>query len=282
MEGVSLASGGSIAHISDIHRIRSDQSIRPVAVQVQGAAMAFGEGAKGYVVFEDISFEVGTGEIFCIVGASGCGKTTLLRQIAGLQRPTSGSILFEGSSVLRPARERAMVFQDYGRALLPWRTVRANIQLGMATKTMNRSEIDERVDQLLTVTGLAAAAHRYPSELSGGMQQRVQIARCMAQKPRLLLMDEPFGALDAMTRQSLQDELMSLAARESITVIFITHDLEEAIYLGDRVLALGSNPGRILTTLDIGLERPRHQLGTREAAEFLEKRHLLHGLIVGH
>ncbi|WP_297111677.1 ABC transporter ATP-binding protein [uncultured Devosia sp.] len=244
--------------------------------------MAFGEGAKRHVVFEDISFEVGTGEIFCIVGASGCGKTTLLRQIAGLQRPTSGSILFEGSPVLRPARERAMVFQDYGRALLPWRTVRANIQLGMATKTMNRSEIDERVDQLLTVTGLAAAAHRYPSELSGGMQQRVQIARCMAQKPRLLLMDEPFGALDAMTRQSLQDELMSLAARESITVIFITHDLEEAIYLGDRVLALGSNPGRILTTLDIGLERPRHQLGTREAAEFLEKRHLLHGLIVGH
>ncbi len=282
MEGVSLASGGSIAHISDTHRIRSDQSIRPVAVQVRGAAMAFGEGAKRHVVFEDISFEVGTGEIFCIVGASGCGKTTLLRQIAGLQRPTSGSILFEGSPVLRPARERAMVFQDYGRALLPWRTVRANIQLGMATKTMNRSEIDERVDQLLTVTGLAAAAHRYPSELSGGMQQRVQIARCMAQKPRLLLMDEPFGALDAMTRQSLQDELMSLAARESITVIFITHDLEEAIYLGDRVLALGSNPGRILTTLDIGLERPRHQLGTREAAEFLEKRHLLHGLIVGH
>lgn len=277
-----MASRGSIAQISDIRRIRSGQTTLPIAIEVQGVAMAFGDGATRHVIFEDISFEVKTGEIFCIVGASGCGKTTLLRQIAGLQRPTSGSLRFEGNPIERPSRERAIVFQDYGRALLPWRTVRANIQLGLDAKGMGQSEIDTTINHLMAVTGLTAAADKYPSELSGGMQQRVQIARCMAQKPRLLLMDEPFGALDALTRQSLQDELMNLAARENITVIFITHDLEEAIYLGDRVLALGSNPGRILTTIDIGLDRPRHQLRTREAAEFLEKRHLLHGLIVGH
>ena len=277
-----MASRGTIAQISDIRRIRSDQTARPIAIDVQGAAMAFGDGPTRHTVFEDISFQVASGEIFCIVGASGCGKTTLLRQIAGLQRPTSGSIHFEGVPVDRPSRERAIVFQDYGRALLPWRTVRANIELGLARRGMDQAEVDATVGRLMEVTGLTAAASRYPSELSGGMQQRVQIARCMAQKPRLLLMDEPFGALDALTRQSLQDELMSLAAREDITVIFITHDLEEAIYLGDRVLALGSNPGRILTTIDIGLDRPRHQLRTREAPEFLEKRHLLHGLIVGH
>jgi NitT/TauT family transport system ATP-binding protein len=278
----SLASGSTIAQFSDVRRLRAGQTVRPVAVEVSGAAMAFGDGATRHTVFEDISFEVGSGEIFCIVGASGCGKTTLLRQIAGLQRPTSGSIRFEGVPIERPSRERAIVFQDYGRALLPWRTVRANIELGLDSKGMAQGDIAATVERLMDITGLAAAASKYPSELSGGMQQRVQIARCMAQKPRLLLMDEPFGALDALTRQSLQDELMNLAARENITVIFITHDLEEAIYLGDRVLALGSNPGRILTTIDIGLDRPRHQLRTREAAEFLEKRHLLHGLIVGH
>lgn len=278
-----MASSGTQSALADkIHRVHSDRISNPVAVQVRGASMAFGEGATKHIVFEDISFDVAKGEIFCIVGASGCGKTTLLRQIAGLQRPTAGSLEFEGSPIVRPSRERAIVFQDYGRALLPWRTVRANILLGIEAKTTSRRDAEEHVARLMEVTGLTAAADKFPSELSGGMQQRVQIARCMAQKPRLLLMDEPFGALDALTRQSLQDELLNLAAREGITVIFITHDLEEAIYLGDRVLALGSNPGRILTTVDIDLERPRHQLRTRETPEFLAKRHLLHGLIVGH
>lgn len=274
--------GTTIVQIDAVRRADADRTIRPAAVEVRGASMSFGEGVSRHVVFEDLSFDVAAGEIFCIVGASGCGKTTLLRQIAGLQRPTAGSLRFEGQPIERPSRERAIVFQDYGRALLPWRTVRSNILLGIEPNTTSRADAKATVDRLMQVTGLTAAADRYPSELSGGMQQRVQIARCMAQKPRLLLMDEPFGALDALTRQSLQDELLSLAAREGITVIFITHDLEEAIYLGDRVLALGSNPGRILTTVNIGLERPRHQLHTRECAEFLEKRHLLHGLIVGH
>lgn len=274
--------GANIVQVDEVRRANAERTSRPIAVEVRGASMSFGEGATRHVVFEDLSFEVAAGEIFCIVGASGCGKTTLLRQIAGLQAPTAGNVRFEGSPIERPSRERAIVFQDYGRALLPWRTVRANIVLGIEPRTMSRADAEATVARLMEVTGLTAAADKYPSELSGGMQQRVQIARCMAQKPKLLLMDEPFGALDALTRQSLQDELLGLAAREGVTVIFITHDLEEAIYLGDRVLALGSNPGRILTTVDIGLERPRHQLRTREAAEFLEKRHLLHGLIVGH
>lgn len=253
-----------------------------VAIRVRGASMVFGTGPQRHCVFEGISFDVRSGEVFCIVGGSGCGKTTLLRQIAGLQRPTSGEILFEGAPVTAPSRERAIVFQDYGRALLPWRTVRANVRLGISPGSVSRQDAEAEVTRLLAMTGLAAAAEKYPSELSGGMQQRVQIARCLAQRPRLLLMDEPFGALDAMTRQSLQDELLDLVAREGITVIFITHDLEEAIYLGDRVMGLGANPGRILTTLDIALARPRHQLTTREAAEFIARRHQLHQLIVGH
>ncbi|MBN9084438.1 MAG: ABC transporter ATP-binding protein [Rhizobiales bacterium] len=244
--------------------------------------MTFGVDEKRHVVFENISFNAAKGEILCLVGASGCGKTTLLRQVAGLQRPTTGEILFDETLITGPSRERAMVFQDYGRALLPWRSVRSNIALSLEGTGRSKEEIAETVTRLMAMTGLSAASSKYPSELSGGMQQRVQIARCIAQKPKLLLMDEPFGALDALTRQSLQDELLSIVAAQKITVVFITHDLEEAIYLGDKVIALGANPGRVLADLTIDLPRPRHQLATREEPEFLRMRHLLHELIVGH
>jgi len=239
---------------------------RPPAVSVRNVAMTFGVDEKRHVVFENISFNAAKGEILCLVGASGCGKTTLLRQVAGLQRPTTGEILFDETLITGPSRERAMVFQDYGRALLPWRSVRSNIALSLEGTGRSKEEIAETVTRLMAMTGLSAASSKYPSELSGGMQQRVQIARCIAQKPKLLLMDEPFGALDA----------------QKITVVFITHDLEEAIYLGDKVIALGANPGRVLADLTIDLPRPRHQLATREEPEFLRMRHLLHELIVGH
>lgn len=255
-----------------------DSSEQP-AVRVDSVSMAFGIGALRHVVFEDISFDVRAGEILCIVGSSGCGKTTLLRQIAGLQMPTSGTIYVDGRAVTRPSRERAIVFQDYGRALLPWRSVWSNVALSLEGTGLRRQDIGEIVDDLLATTKLTAAAKRLPSQLSGGMQQRVQIARCIAQRPKLLLMDEPFGALDAMTRQTLQDELMAITRERNMTVIFITHDLEEAIYIGDTVIALGANPGRIRKKVSVDLPRPRHQLRTREEPEFLRLRHELHDLV---
>jgi len=200
----------------------------------------------------------------------------------GLMTPTAGEVLFEGKRVEGPSRARAIVFQDYANALLPWRTVADNIALPLERGGMSKGERAARVGELVAKMGLEAAAGQFPSQLSGGMQQRVQIARCLAQRPRVMLMDEPFGALDALTRQTLQDELLALAAEQRVTTVFITHDLEEAIYLGDRVFALAANPGRVVETIEVGLPRPRHQLTTREDPRFLAHRHRLFGLLQGH
>jgi NitT/TauT family transport system ATP-binding protein len=244
--------------------------------------MVFGSSENRHAVFEDISFDVELGAFLCIVGSSGCGKTTLLRQIAGLQKPTSGSVIFNGEPVTRPTQDKAIVFQDYSKALLPWRTVEGNVALSLEVAGTPARGIKAEVDELLSKMGLLSAAKKYPAQLSGGMQQRVQIARSLAQRPKIILMDEPFGALDAITRQTLQDELQMLARDRNMTVVFITHDLEEALYLGDTVIVLASNPGHIVKQIDVGLERPRRQLQTRESSTFLRLRHELHGLIGKH
>jgi NitT/TauT family transport system ATP-binding protein len=210
-----------------------------------------------------------------LVGPSGCGKTTLLRVAAGLIRPQEGRAEFEGRAVSEPRPELAIVFQDYSRALLPWRTVSGNVELALEARGAPRAGRAEEVKRLLGIIGLAEHAAKFPLQLSGGMQQRVQIARALAQRPRILLMDEPFGSLDAMTRQALQDEIARLCKAERQTVVFVTHDLEEAIYLGDRVVALKANPGRVVEIVEIALPRPRDQLTTREHPRFLEYRHRL-------
>jgi NitT/TauT family transport system ATP-binding protein len=165
-----------------------------------------------------------------------------------------------------------VVFQDYSRALLPWRTAAGNVSLALEALGVPAAERAKRIEPLLAKVGLADHAHKYPAQLSGGMQQRLQIARALAQDPSVLLMDEPFGALDAMTRQGLQDEMLRIAAERQATVLFVTHDLEEALYLGDRVVSLQSNPGRIAGIVDVPLPRPRNQLTTREHPEFLRLR----------
>lgn len=230
-------------------------------------------------IIKDINFSVRPGEFLCVIGASGCGKTTVLRLAAGLYQPTSGTVTFNAQRMLSPRRDIAIVFQDYGKALLPWRTTAGNVSLALEAAGVPKSERTDRIHALLKTVGLPTQAHKYPSEMSGGMQQRLQIARCLAQNPTVLLMDEPFGALDAMTRQGLQDEVLNLVRNSGATVIFVTHDLEEAIYLGDRVIGLLPHPGRIGIQLDVGLPRERDQLTTRENPEFLRLRRQLFDFI---
>jgi len=237
----------------------------------------------GREILSPTSFDVARGEFVCIVGASGCGKTTLLRAASALVVPSGGRVLRHGVPVTAPSREIAFVFQDYGRALLPWRTVEGNVRLALEAAHVPAAEHAARAAEVLAKVGLAAHAARFPLQLSGGMQQRVQIARCLAQRPELMLMDEPFGALDALTRQGLQDELARLVREDGLTVIFVTHDLEEAIYLGDRVIALQANPGpgrpSLARMIEVTIPRPRDQLTTREHPEFLRLRRELFAFI---
>src|SRR5256885_5294781 len=217
----------------------------------------------GKTIIESLSLGVQPGEFLCIVGASGCGKTTALRLAAGLYQPTSGRVNFDGQRMRHPRREIAIVFQDYGKALLPWRTAAGNVSLALEAGGMPSAERPARIEELLHTVGLPGHAGKYPSEMSGGMQQRLQIARCLAQEPKTLLMDEPFGALDAMTRQGLQDEVLSLVAASGATVIFVTHDLDEAIYLGDGVYGRFPHPGRVGIGLTVHHPRSRDPCSSR-------------------
>ncbi|MFZ0205391.1 MAG: ABC transporter ATP-binding protein [Roseiarcus sp.] len=237
--------------------------------------LAFGD----HLVLGKLSFEIQRGEIVCVVGPSGCGKTTALRVAAGLIAPTRGEVAFSGAPVRGPRRDVAIVFQDYSKALLPWRTAGGNVSLALEAMGTARGERAGRIAALLARVGLPGSADKYPSQMSGGMQQRLQIARCLAQEPAALMMDEPFGALDAMTRQGLQDEMLEIAASSEATIFFVTHDLEEAIYLGDRVIGMLPHPGRIGIELKIDLPRPRDQVATRESAEFLRLRRALYDFI---
>ena len=241
-------------------------------LEASGLSVVYG----AQTVLRDVSFAVQEHEFVCLVGPSGCGKTTLLRTLAGLTPVSSGTARFKGHSIDGPQTQLAVVFQDYARALLPWRTVSGNVALALEARGIPRNEHADRIRPLLEKLRLAAHADKFPSQLSGGMQQRLQIARCLAQEPQVLLMDEPFGSLDAITRQELQDEVSRLAKDERRTVVFVTHDLEEAIYLGDRVIALAANPGRVAEIVSIELARPRNQLTTREDPRFLEYRHRLY------
>jgi NitT/TauT family transport system ATP-binding protein len=252
------------------------------AIDIRDVSLQFGEGSGARQILTGINLQVRAGEFLSVIGPSGCGKTTLLRLIAGLLQPTGGSIVCDDREVKKPSRDRAIVFQDYNKALLPWRKIWSNVALPLEDRKSRGGDLRARAIELLQVMRLEAVADQYPDQLSGGMQQRVQIARSLAQGPKIWLMDEPFGALDAITRQQLQDEVARLAAERKMTVVFITHDLEEAIYLGDRVVVLGAHPGRIVEEITVALPRPRDQLTTREDPKFLAHRHHLFGLLQGH
>lgn len=225
-------------------------------------------------VLRDIAFDVRPGEIVGIVGRSGTGKTTLLRVLGGLLKPTRGEATIGGRPLSGPPPEAVTIFQDYVNALLPWRSVERNVALGLERK-MSRAEIQERSAEAIGMVGLTGRSEEFPWRLSGGMQQRVQIARALAMRPRVLLMDEPFGALDAFTKAALQDQLLQLQATTGSSIVLITHDMEEAVYLSDRVFVIAGSPGTITLELPVDLPRPRHQLETRELPEFLAARHRL-------
>lgn len=252
------------------------------AIALRDVSLSYGQGENAHLVLSGINLSVKPGEFLSVVGPSGCGKTTLLRVVAGLVQPSSGSVESFNAPITRPSRDRAIVFQDYAKALLPWRKVWANVALPLENASMGQRERRDEALKLLSVMRLQRIADHFPDQLSGGMQQRVQIARTLTQKPRVWLMDEPFGALDAITRQQLQDEVSAMASERGMAVIFITHDLEEAIYLGDRVVVLGAHPGRVLEDLTVDLSRPRDQLATKEHPRFLELRHHLFGLLQEH
>ena len=203
----------------------------------------------------DATLSIAKGEFVCLIGASGCGKSTLLRIMAGFEQPTSGEALMWGKPIEGPDPSRGMVFQDY--ALFPWLSVRDNIGFGPASRGLGKNEVTATVDKFVELVGLQKFANAYPHQLSGGMKQRVAIARVLANDAELVLMDEPFGALDAMTRERLQDELLDIWQRTKLTVVFVTHSIEEAIFLADRVVVMTPGPGRIESDNRLDLPRPR-------------------------
>jgi NitT/TauT family transport system ATP-binding protein len=262
-------------HTDDVKRRIQELSERPVVLDVDGLGRDF-DSAKGTITaLTDIHLEVRSREFVSVIGPSGCGKSTLIKILAGLDRPTTGQARIDGERVDGPGADRGMVFQGY--TLFPWLSVKRNVMFGMRMKGVRRRSAEAQALEWLSVVGLEKFAEHYPSQLSGGMKQRVAIARALANEPRILLMDEPFGALDAQTRASMQSHLLRIWEKVDVTVLFITHDLDEAIYLSDRIVVLGAHPGRVLEVIDVPVARPRdpeqfltgHFLATKRRLEQL-------------
>lgn len=248
-------------------------SATDVTLRVREIGVVYGQGASAKRAIAAISFEARAGEFVCIVGPSGAGKTTLLRCIAGLQAPTSGEVVFEGTTVTQPPERMAVVFQDYGRSLFPWMSVSQNVAFPLsAAGKHSRSQREEIVVDALGSVGLAQFADAYPWQLSGGMQQRVAIARAVAFGPDLLLMDEPFASLDAQTRADLEDLTLRINADRKVTIVFITHDIDEAVYLSDKVVVLSAPPSRADIEYAVSLPKPRNQVKTKELPDYLRLR----------
>jgi NitT/TauT family transport system ATP-binding protein len=227
----------------------------------------------------DVSFNVAAGEFVCVVGPSGCGKTTLLRCLGGLLAPTSGTVKVDGQVVAGPPDHLAVVFQEYGRSLFPWLKVHENVGLPLKAKRIGKAERTELVDRALTAVGLSSARTAWPWQLSGGMQQRVAIARALAYQPRVLLMDEPFAAVDAQTRADLEDLVRSVWRETGVTLLFVTHDIDESVYLGQRVIVLSSSPTTVVEDIRVDLPDERDQLNTRGRPLFVELRSHIYSLI---
>jgi len=242
-------------------------------LEMTQVSKTYGTGPGAARAIDDISFRVDDGEFVSIVGPSGSGKTTLLLSVAGLQPITSGDIRLQGQPVTEPPEDLAVVFQDYARSLFPWLTSADNVALPLKdAKRGSRQEIGHATEEALAAVGLQNAGDRFPWQLSGGMQQRVAIARALAISPAVLLMDEPFASVDAQTRNELEDLLLAICDRYQMTVVFITHDIDEAVYLSDRVVVLSAPPATVVDDVDVSLPRPRDQIATKEEPDYLHTR----------
>jgi ABC-type nitrate/sulfonate/bicarbonate transport system ATPase subunit len=224
------------------------------------------EGPLGLLVLDKVSFEVGSGEFVSVLGPSGCGKTTLARIIVGIEDRTDGRIDIGGRAAGPPGPDRCLVFQNYG--LLPWRTVQGNVELGLELQGVSKSERRTTAERYIELVGLTGFERHYPHQVSGGMQQRAGLARALSTRPRLLIMDEPFGAVDAQMRTLLQDELLRIVEVTNASVLFVTHSIEEAVYLSDRILVFSARPGRPVGEVVVDLPKPRYAVGAREMPEF--------------
>ncbi|AZD49268.1 ABC transporter ATP-binding protein [Pseudomonas chlororaphis] len=242
-------------------------------IDIQQVSISLGQGAQAFEAVQGLECQIQPGEFVCILGPSGCGKSTLLGALAGHLQPRCGRLLVDGQPVRGPSPQRGMVFQQH--TLFPWRTVRDNVAFGLKMHGMPKAERQAAADEMLALVGLEGFAERWPDQLSGGMQQRVEIARVLINRPQLLLMDEPFGALDALTRLKMQELLLEIWTRIRTTLVFVTHDIDEALFLADRLLVMSPRPGRIIEDLRLDFARPRtSELVTR--FEFTRlKRHCL-------
>jgi NitT/TauT family transport system ATP-binding protein len=236
--------------------IPQENSANKGSIEISNVSITFGEGNDIHHAVDTTSLSIECGEFVCILGPSGCGKSTLLNAVAGYVKPTVGEIRVDAVKVAKPGPDRGMVFQQY--SLLPWKTVYENVAFGPMMAGMSRDKVTELTNTSLSMVGLLKFAKRYPAELSGGMQQRVGIARALANYPSVLLMDEPFGALDAQTRLTMQENLLDIWQDYGTTVLFVTHDVDEAVFLADRVLIMSAAPGKIVQDLKIDLPRPRN------------------------
>jgi NitT/TauT family transport system ATP-binding protein len=255
---MSQPSEQSLSYLDQSESVRARLArlkARDVILQVKKLDKIFQSGKRQVTALHNISFKTHRREFLCIIGPSGCGKSTLIRILAGLETLSGGEVLLDGMPVNGPGRERGMVFQGY--TLFPWLTVKKNVMFGLRMNNINKHEAEKQACEWLDLIGLDKFADSYPHQLSGGMKQRVAIIRALVNHPRILLMDEPFSALDAQTRARMQAYLLEIWKKVDITVIFITHDLDEAIFLADRILVLSAHPGEVQELIEVPLERPR-------------------------
>jgi len=248
-------------------------------LEIRNVGKTYGTGAKATHAIADVSFAVDDREFVCVVGPSGCGKTTLLKCVGGLLRPSQGEVLLRGRRVTSPPEEMALVFQEYGRSLMPWASVRNNVLLPLRHKRLGRHERKALVEEALDAVGLTRFIDHYPWQLSGGMQQRVAIARALAYQPSILLMDEPFASVDAQTRGDLEDLVLRVREEFAVTILFVTHDIDESVYLSDRVVVLTHAPTEVKEMIDVDLPFPRDQIATKELPDFTHLRGHVYRLI---
>jgi len=252
-------------------------------LEIENLTHIYGRGGPNpHHAIDGLRLRVAEGELLCIVGPSGCGKSTLLRSIAGLITPTGGQIRVEGELVRQTPDNLAVVFQDYSRSLFPWMSVADNVALPLRRRGLDKRARRAAAQEALQSVGLEHAGRKYPFQLSGGMQQRVAIARALAYRPALMLMDEPFGSVDAQTREDLEDLVLQVRNHHRMTIVLITHDIDESVYLGDRVVVLSKAPARVVGDLGVKLPAPRDQITTREHPDFVHLRAEVGRLVRGH